>query len=253
MAQSRALIDTLKRALKSHGLTYLQVARQLDLSEASVKRMFSRHSFTLARLEAICQLMDMEITDLLRLYEEGQRRISRLTLEQEKQLVADPKLLLAAVCVRDNFSFEDITRRFDISRAECFSQLVHLDRLGLIALLPNNRIKLLVAPDFRWLPDGPIERFFEKRVQSEFLSSRFGSEGELRLYLDGSLSPGSCELLQRKMKSLAREFTELHHEDMALPLNERRHFGLLLAIRPWEMSMFASLKRGGREGKESGK
>ena len=45
MSASAALIDTLKRELKAQGVTYAAVARALGMSEASVKRMFSRKDF----------------------------------------------------------------------------------------------------------------------------------------------------------------------------------------------------------------
>jgi len=47
MATSAGLVDVLKRELRTRGITYAQVARKLDLSEASVKRMFSRKNFSL--------------------------------------------------------------------------------------------------------------------------------------------------------------------------------------------------------------
>ena len=53
MAQSEALIETLKLALKSHRLTYAEVARRLGMSEANVKRMFASRRFTLKRLEDV--------------------------------------------------------------------------------------------------------------------------------------------------------------------------------------------------------
>ncbi len=92
MTQSVALIDTLKQALKSHRLTYAEVARRLEMSEANVKRMFASKRFSLDRLEAVCQLMKMELTDLVMLYEESRQRISQLTVEQEQELVGDIKL-----------------------------------------------------------------------------------------------------------------------------------------------------------------
>ena len=52
MAQTTALIETLKQALKSRRLTYAEVARRLEMSEANVKRMFASRRFTLDRLEA---------------------------------------------------------------------------------------------------------------------------------------------------------------------------------------------------------
>ena len=57
MAQTEFLIQSLKKSLKAHGLTYADVARQLKLSEASIKRLFSEQNITLERLDQICQMM----------------------------------------------------------------------------------------------------------------------------------------------------------------------------------------------------
>ena len=53
MSQIVAVVDALKRALKARKLTYAQVARELKMSEASVKRMFSSQHFTLDRFEQV--------------------------------------------------------------------------------------------------------------------------------------------------------------------------------------------------------
>src|SRR5690554_7972479 len=66
MAQTSAIVSELKRQLRAHGLTYQDVAQALELSEASVKRLFSDRQFSLKRLDQICGLMGMEITDLVR-------------------------------------------------------------------------------------------------------------------------------------------------------------------------------------------
>src|SRR5688572_25202412 len=60
MAHSGALVEVLKRELRTKGVTYAQVARKLGLSEASVKRMFSRRDFTLKRLDQVCQLTNAD-------------------------------------------------------------------------------------------------------------------------------------------------------------------------------------------------
>ena len=49
MAQIGLLVTELKRYLKAQGVTYASLAKQLDLSESSVKRQFARQSFSLAR------------------------------------------------------------------------------------------------------------------------------------------------------------------------------------------------------------
>ena len=67
MSQTRELIKTLKMALKAQGKTYADVAVELGLTEASVKRLFSQQSFSLSRLDQVCHMLDIEITDLVQL------------------------------------------------------------------------------------------------------------------------------------------------------------------------------------------
>ena len=56
MSQTDQLLDALKRVLRERGLTYADAAGALELSEASVKRLFSQRQFTLERVERLCEL-----------------------------------------------------------------------------------------------------------------------------------------------------------------------------------------------------
>ena len=243
MAQTAALIDTLKQALKSHRLTYAEVARRLGMSEANVKRMFASQRFTLERLEEVCKLMRMELGDLFQLYEESRQRITQLSEDQEEELTRDTKLLLVAVSVRNRLGFDEIVGNYQVSKTECIRALAKLDKLKIIDLLPNNRYKLRIDENFCWLPDGPIERFFEKQIQNQFLKSGFNGELERRQFLFGLLSDASAQVMINKMQTLAKEFTELHRQDARLPLDKRHNIGFMLALRPWELEVFRPLRR----------
>lgn len=245
MAQSEALIDTLKQALKSHRLTYAQIAEKLNMSEANIKRMFASKRFTLERLEEICKLIQMELSDLFQLYEESRQHITQLTMEQEQELVKDVTLLFVAVGVRNRLSFDDIVNNYQVSEAECIHCLAKLDKLKIIDLLPNNRIKLRIDDDFSWLPNGPIDRFYEQQIKNQFLKSRFKGELEQRLFLFGLLGDSSTQIIKNKMQSLAKEFTDLHRQDAKLPLKKRHNMGFILAVRPWELDVFQSLRHEG--------
>lgn len=241
MAQTPALIELLKQSLKTHRLTYADIASRLEMSEANVKRMFAKKRFSLHRIEEICELMQMEMSDLFVLYEASRQRINALTEQQEKELVGDEKLLLVAVSVRNQLSFEQIVEHYQISATECIQHLAKLDRLKIIDLLPDNRIKLRIDEYFSWLPGGPIERFFEREIQRQFLKSRFKGELEQRLFHFGLLGDTSSQIMIEKLKSLAHEFTELHKRDLHLPLHKRHNQGLMLAMRPWHLDVFDPL------------
>lgn len=243
MTQQAALIETLKQALKRRGLTYVVVARKLRMSEANVKRMFASKRFTLDRLEAVCRVAEMDLTDLVALYEESRQRIAQLTQEQEQELVRDTKLLLVAVCVRNRLSFDDIIANFQLTKTECIRFLAKLDKLKIIDLLPENRIKLRVSEDFRWLPNGPIERFFESHIQRQFLQSTFSAAHEKRLFLFGMLSEASRQIMLARLESVAAEFAELLRQDSRLPLQQKRNLGVMLAVRPWDLDLLQALRR----------
>ena len=243
MAQTAELVKTLKTALKGHHLTYADIARKLNMSEANIKRLFASRRITLERLEAICHLMEMELTDLFRLYEESRQRINHLTVKQEQELVRDEKLLLVAVSVRNQLTFEEILSNYHISEPECIRCLAKLDKLMIIDLLPLNRIKLRISDDFSWLPNGPIEQFFEKQIQNQFLKSKFNGEMEKRLFVFGLLSDASAQVVLNKLQSLAKEFADLHRQDAHLPLDKRHNIGLMLTMRPWELEVFQPLRK----------
>ncbi|NVK42420.1 MAG: helix-turn-helix transcriptional regulator [Oceanospirillaceae bacterium] len=234
MAQTDAVIATLKRALKSQGLTYADVAQGLGMSEANVKRLFASGRFSLSRIEQVCELMQMELSELFQLYEASRSRIARLTEEQERELVADPLLLMVAVFVQNHLGFADITGRYNISETDCIRCLAKLDRLRIIDLLPQNRIKLRIDEHFSWIPGGPIERYFEREVQQQFLRGSFRRSGGTRLFFNGLLSERSRQLIARRLDALGHEVADLQRQDASRPPEERHNTGVLLALREWE-------------------
>ncbi len=241
-----ALVDALKRALKGRGITYAALAARLGLSEASVKRMFSRRDFTLQRMDDVCTVSGVDFGEILRDASVAEPATNHLTVEQEAEIVSDPKLMLIALCAVGNWTFEQILDTYDIPRAECVRHLTRLDRQRIIELLPGNRIRPLIGRTFSWLPDGPIQRYFRARVEAEYLSSKFNRPGELFLFVNGMLSRQSHAELIARMRRVAADFSDLHTSDRSLPLAARQGTSVLLAVRPWEPRVFRALRREGR-------
>jgi transcriptional regulator with XRE-family HTH domain len=244
MARTAVLVETLKRELKARGITYAAVAKALGMSEASVKRMFARKEFTLSRLDRICELAGLEFSELARMLPGQDAVVSQLTSEQEKEFVANPKLMLVALCTLNHWSFEDITAAYDLGEAECVKLLARLDRLKFIELMPGNRIRLLVSRAFAWIPDGPIQRLFKEQFQLDFFRSRFDKEGELLLLANGAVSKASVGALLARLRKTAAEFSAMRGDDAALPAGERQPITLLLAARPaWSPEMMRKYRR----------
>ena len=247
MSQVAALLKTLRRELKAQGITYAEVAEQLALSESSIKRMFSESRLSLDRLDALCQIIGIEISGLVQKMAEERKQIDMLTSEQEREVADDPKLLMVAICALNLWTFKEIIDTYELTEHECVQLLAKLDRLKVIELLPLNRFRLTVASDFRWIPNGPIQRFFRTEVQPDFMKSTFSGPGEKLVFRNGMFSRGSNATIMKKMDKLVAEFKELHDEDAGLPLDERFGSSLLVALRPWELEHFRKLRRGAGE------
>ena len=242
MSQTLQLVTTLKRLLRVKSVTYAQVATHLQLSEASVKRQFSRQSFSVRTLETICDLIDVELAELVKAAAEAHPGVLHLSEAQEAELVSDPRRLLIAACVFNHWTLAQIIATYRMTKAQCIKHLLQLDRMGLIQLLPENRVKLRIARDFNWLPDGPIQRFFRARAQTDFLDAGFNQPGELLRFQHAMLSAEANARFQQRLQRLVQEFSELHQESIAAPLEKRYGTSLLLAMRPWEPTEFESMR-----------
>lgn len=238
MSQTKQLVSTLKKCLKAKGMTYRQVARALGLSEASVKRLFSEQTFSLKRLEEICDLLNLNFFDLAKLSANSEGDPSLLTLEQEIVLSENPKLLVYSYLLLNGREPASIVRDYSISESESLQFLLELDRLKLIELYPDNRVRLLTGKNFAWRKDGPIAKIYENRIRQEFMETIFDQSDERLSFETGKLSDGSRSVMLKKIDRLLKEYYELTEIDKALPQERSKNTGLLIAFRPWVFSLF---------------
>lgn len=235
MNDASRLVDTLKKVVRMRGLTYADLAQRVSLSEASVKRVFSQRTFTLARLGEFCDALEIDFAELARLARGREGEAAEMTLAQETALAADARLMAVFYLVVNGWTFDEIVERYQITPAQCVGALAKLDRLGLIDLMPGNRVRLKLPRGTRLRPDGPIRRRHGKRVVEDFLAPEFDRAGGYFAFEFRELSRASFEILRRKLERLVTEFGELAELDAHLPPDARETIGMALGVRPWSM------------------
>lgn len=243
MSTTADLLRVLKAELKASRVTYAELARRLDMAESTVKRMFSKGEMPLSRLDAICRALKLDFGELARQVADSQPLLTALTLEQERAVVADRRLLLAAICVLSQWTLEQIVASYRLSEAECIQCLARLDRLGIIELKPLNRYRLKLDKTFRWLPHGPVMDFFRRYAVGDYFAGRFDGPGEGLLLVHGSVAKSVAPLFFERMQRLAQDFAHQHQSDQRVPEKEREGYTLLLAVRSWEFSALAEMRR----------
>ncbi|NHZ92517.1 helix-turn-helix domain-containing protein [Massilia sp. CCM 8733] len=243
MSSPELVIQVLRAELRAAGITYKALAARIGMSESSVKRMFGQKDMALSRLAQICKAAGVPLEDVLRRAADARPQADTLTPTQEKSLMANPRLLLVAICCLGNWTLDQIIETYQLSEPECIGLMVELDRLGLIELKPLNRYSMRVSTTFRWLPDGPVQQYFREHVVEDYFSGRFDGAGETLLCLPARLSLGSSRELLLKIQQLAAELARLHQADRRLARDERDGVTLLLGFQSWESSAFTALRR----------
>lgn len=240
--QSAGLVEALKKLLKSRGVTYRALAARVGLSEASIKRLFAERTFTLQRLEEVCAVLEIDFFELARLARGASATVDEMSREQEKALASDSKLLGVFYLLFNDWQPDDIHERYTLTRAEVLKHVLQLDRLGLVELLPHDKVKLRVPKTLRLRRDGPIRAAHGKSVVATFIQADFEETGGLFRFEVRELSKASVALLQKKLDRLATEFNEIAELDSYLPSDQRETIGMALGIRPYVVSWAMGLK-----------
>ncbi|NDP63334.1 helix-turn-helix transcriptional regulator [Polaromonas sp.] len=243
MSTTADLVAVLKKELKTARMTYADLALALGMAESSVKRMLAKGDMPLSRIDAICRALKLDFADLARQVADAQPLLAQLTEAQEKAVVADKKLLLAAICVLSQWTLEQITGSYRLTEAECIGYLAQLDRIGIIELKPLNRYRLKLAKTFRWRPHGAVMDYFRDHALLDYFSGGFDGPGEGLLLVHGSISRGLASSFMERMQRVAQDFAQQHQADQKLPEKDREGYTLLLAMRRWEFGAFAALRR----------
>jgi hypothetical protein len=243
MSTTQDLVTALKSELKAAGVTYADLAKHLQMSESSIKRVFSKADMPLSRIDDVLRVLKMDFAELARKVADAQPLRAELTLEQERAVVADKRLLLLAICCLSQWTFEQIIGTYTFSEPECVAYLVALDRLGIIELRPLNRYRLKVAKGFRWRPNGPVMQFFRKHVVDDYYSGGFDGDGELLMLVHGQVSPSQAATFVERLQRVGQDFAQQHLADQKLQAVQKRPYTLVVGMRSWFFAAFKDLKR----------
>lgn len=245
MSAGQTLVNNIRAVLRQRGITYRQLAQMLELSEPTIKRDLSRGDFSLSRLDRICEVLELSLSDLIDGLPSASN-LQELSDAQERALVQDPQLLLMTYLLVNDWTLAEIERTYALDESQLVSLLLRLDELRIVDYRPPRRIKKLTARNFAWRKQGPVHAFFMQRVVGEFLRGPFDGLGDEFRFLSGMLSMPSRTQMKAVLQRIAQEFDELARQDARLPLAQRDGFSLMLALRNWEFSEFTHLRRGRR-------
>ena len=241
MSSSQGMLVALKNVLRSKGVPYSKIAEHLDLNETSVKRLMTGHTpMTFERMDQICDVVGIDFFDLMKLAKPTDSTESaQLSIDQEQALADDIYLFLAFYGSAKGLSANELIAKYKITQVQLQKALLQLQKLGLIELLAENRVKFLVPRTVRWNESGPLVHKYQSEMQTDFLNSGFVDSAEMRKFLTFPLSHRSKQIFARKLRELTVELQAQSEVDMALEKNLKSTATVLFAIREWTPALLS--------------
>jgi transcriptional regulator with XRE-family HTH domain len=230
-SQSTLLLDALRRTLRRRGLRHADLAREFGVGEASIKRWLKGDGLTLAGLENLAGLAGLTLAELAQLADRPPDTLSReLTLAQEKALSEDELLSFVFIVTLAGESWQDIIDDFGVPEAAVAAALARLDKLALIDMLPDGRVRPRVVRDIIWRK-APMRAQFEARMKPQFMAMDFAAADAVYASDVHKLSDRGAAMLAELLERHRRELAALADDDRRTSRLPRRWYAVLLAAR----------------------
>lgn len=208
------LLVALKRVLRQKGIRQAHIATILDVSEVTVRRYLSGQGISLQILGRLCQIADIRIIDLAEMAYNGEDGlIHRLSPSQEQGLAENVVCAFVFYMLRYGWSPDEVKIECGLSEAELIGHLVQLDRLGLIRLMPNNKVRILTVKYPDWHQGGPVRRTFDRTARKLFETMDYNGPRSIWEMETVKLSPASVIQLDLLMKDFVASVRALATDD----------------------------------------
>jgi DNA-binding Xre family transcriptional regulator/DNA-binding PadR family transcriptional regulator len=219
------LMTGIKVLLKKRALTYKDVAKELSLSESSVKRLFSSTDGQLSKIENICDWLEVSFSDLLALTQEDQKKVYILNEKQEDLFLKYPGALqfYLELIVYD-YSVKEIKDFYNLTDESVYFYLNRLEEQKFIELHPNNKVKNLIIGEIS--PSGNTKlakHLFKTMVNNIFkVSMDLMEKPETKNGKKHSIKTGELLLAESSINEVLKEYDDFRERIHKVHLRDCR-------------------------------
>lgn len=138
------VIKVLKTQLKKNKITYNQVATQLKMTEAGVKKLFNKDDISLKKIEVICDLMNVSVLEIMKTSENEDVEAVTFNDKQVQFFLLRPQYFhFFMKLAYEQKNPTDIQNEFKLSARSLSQYLKKLEELGLIKRHPYEHNQII--------------------------------------------------------------------------------------------------------------
>jgi len=146
--KSQRLKVAIKGLVKKKGLTYKDIAKLLDCSTPTVKRILGREELSLNRLLELCEILDVSLAELEELSKEESLQKEEFSPEQQKFLVQNRSYFAYLMELFDGKNPQEIQKNHGLRPLSTQRYLLGLEKQDLIKVSGSLKVK----PNFKSVP-----------------------------------------------------------------------------------------------------
>jgi transcriptional regulator with XRE-family HTH domain len=217
-------ISTLKMALKQRGLTYRELGKSINLSESGVKKIFLADDGSFLRLAQIARFLGLSLTELV-----SDQRMTNVGFSeaQQSEFVNNPLLFkFYFLLVYERADLTSASKDLKLTNNEAFKLARKLDVLGLIKLLPGERLIVPSIKAVSWKGTGDflakLYRDWSTQMMSQ-VAKPDSAENELFILRYIQMTPKTYAEFVAAHRALEAEFMRRSVREMQLKPNNIQH------------------------------
>jgi transcriptional regulator with XRE-family HTH domain len=225
------LVGTLKREFKARSLGYADVAAQLGVSEATVKRYLRGQGLSVQILERMATLIGLDFLSLAQAAQDSADNPLLLTQAQEQVLRSDRDIFTVYFLLSHGLNPRQIVQEFGIGARQLETHLVKLEKLGVIRRL-STRIKVMTRTQFGETLHGRLNAFSVGSARQFLNEVDLHDEHCSWAFYSLPLSAESVERLRQMVAKVVDEMRALSRKEITLPADKRQWYRLFAGVAP---------------------
>lgn len=231
LTEYQIVIQNLKELLKRQKRTYRELAEGVGLSESGMKKIFAARDGSFERLTQICRFVGVSLTELL---ENQQSLPVEFTPRQQAAFLKEPLLFQVFwMLVYERQSIEVVKAELRLSHGEAFKVVRRLDVLGMLKLLPGEKIRVPTVKAIHWVGDGEFQQKMYRDWSLALVRDVAGASPApdqffILRYLQ--MTPKTYQEFKQAHRHLEEEFIRRSIQEMRLQLPGLGHVRVLVAL-----------------------
>ncbi len=225
----RKLKEVIKMVMKRKGYKYADLAKAMQVSETTVKRILTKDDPSLPKLFFIFDWLGLNLAQVAQLMEKQTQEVfTEYSVEQEEFLVNNPGHQCIFEDLLAGYSPEEVAKKYNLSSKSLHKYLLDLDTHNFIELHPHNRVRLLGKGALKIRADGPLRTKFVDlfaklfgfiQYQGMKLANRdpkygYGANSKLRM------RPKTFEQLKKEIVEIEEKYTGISFMEVAIENSE---------------------------------